>query len=226
MFISQPAAEMLRKTHFFASLDDNSIKSLLEALRVKDYSKGDMILQEGERDSNLYFVLSGVAKSYKISPDGKEQIISLLKPGDIFNMTTVVESKPQVYDVDAMSPVTLAYVSKNEMYALMNENSNIYEALLRLYADEIRYLITLVEDLSFRTVMGRVAKILLLYMSDAYGRHVRITQRDMAAMAGTAREVVSRALRTLENDGYIIIDHNRINILEPEALQDMVESSV
>ena len=107
----------------------------------------------------------------------------------------------------------------------MNQNSNIYEAILRLFADQIRYLVTLVEDLSFRSVMGRVAKILMMYMSDAYSPHLRITQRDIAAMAGTAREVVSRALRALEDDGYIVVDHSRINITDPDALQELIDYS-
>ena len=225
MFLSSIATESLLKTHFFASLDDVSVQKLFACFREENLAKGDVILREGEKNQNLFFVVSGIAKSYKVSPEGKEQIISLLRSGDAFNMTMIIDSNPQQYSVEAMSPLTLAYISKTDLYDLMNQNSNIYEAILRLFADQIRYLVTLVEDLSFRSVMGRVAKILMMYMSDAYSPHLRITQRDIAAMAGTAREVVSRALRALEDDGYIVVDHSRINITDPDALQELIDYS-
>ena len=225
MFLSSIATESLLKTHFFASLDDVSVQKLFACFREENLAKGDVILREGEKNQNLFFVVTGIAKSYKVSPEGKEQIISLLRSGDAFNMTMIIDSNPQQYSVEAMSPLTLAYISKTDLYDLMNQNSNIYEAILRLFADQIRYLVTLVEDLSFRSVMGRVAKILMMYMSDAYSPHLRITQRDIAAMAGTAREVVSRALRALEDDGYIVVDHSRINITDPDALQELIDYS-
>ncbi len=225
MFLSNIATESLLKTHFFAALDDDSIKKLFACFREQSYAKGDVVLHEGEKDQNLYFVVTGIAKSFKVSPDGKEQIISLLRSGDAFNMTMIIESNPQIYSVEAMSPLILAYISKKDIYELMNQNSKIYEAILRLFAEHIRYLVTLVEDLSFRSVMGRVAKILMMYMSDVYTPHLRITQKDIAAMAGTAREVVSRALRALEDDGYIVVDHSRINITDPDALQELIDYS-
>ncbi len=225
MIISNNTVDSLLKTHFFASLDDDSVKKLLACFREQNYSKGDVVLREGEKNQNLFFVITGIAKSYKVSPDGKEQILSLFRPGDAFNMTMIIDLNPQVYTVEAMSPLTLAYISRSDLYELMNQNGKIYEAILRLFADQIRYLVTLVEDLSFRSVMGRVAKILMMYMSDLYTPHMRITQRDIAAMAGTAREVVSRALRALEDDGYIVIDHSRINITDPEALQELIDYS-
>jgi CRP/FNR family transcriptional regulator len=89
-------------------------------------------------------------------------------------------------------------------------------------ARRLRRLISLVEDLSFRHVIGRVARILLDYAADA-ANGTRLTQRDMAAMAGTAREVVSRSLKTLEADGIINIDRHRITITNREALKKMVE---
>jgi CRP/FNR family transcriptional regulator len=225
VIISNNTVDSLLKTHFFASLDDDSVKKLLACFREQNYSKGDVVLREGEKNQDLFFVIIGIAKSYKVSPDGKEQILSLFRSGDAFNMTMIIDSNPQVYTVEAMSPLTLAYISRSDLYELMNQNGKIYEAILRLFADQIRYLVTLVEDLSFRSVMGRVAKILMMYMSDLYTPHMRITQRDIAAMAGTAREVVSRALRALEDDGYIVIDHSRINITDPEALQELIDYS-
>jgi CRP/FNR family transcriptional regulator len=84
----------------------------------------------------------------------------------------------------------------------------------------------LVEDLSFRQVTGRVAKILLEYAGDKKGAEPRITQRDMAAMAGTVREVVSRSLKALEEEGFIRLDRHRIVITDEAALKNKVGPSL
>jgi CRP/FNR family transcriptional regulator len=92
-------------------------------------------------------------------------------------------------------------------------------------AGRLRHLVALVEDLSFRHVIGRVARILLEYTADGASPGPRLTQRDMAAMAGTVREVVSRSLKTLEEGGLIKIDRHRIIIKDKEALKEIVEPS-
>jgi CRP/FNR family transcriptional regulator len=88
----------------------------------------------------------------------------------------------------------------------------------------VRHLVSLVEDLSFRHVIGRVAKILLEHAGDGTGREPRLTQQEMAAMAGTAREVVGRSLKALEEAGAISLDHHRIIIRDKEALQEIMEA--
>ena len=84
---------------------------------------------------------------------------------------------------------------------------------------------SLVEDLSFRHVIGRVAKILLEYAGDGAGPRPRLTQQDMAAMVGTAREVVGRSLKALEDEGAIRMERHRIVITDKEILKEMVEAS-
>ena len=95
-----------------------------------------------------------------------------------------------------------------------------------MLAARVRQLLTLVEDLSFRHVIGRVAKILLEHAGDGATSGPRLTQQDMAAMAGTAREVIGRSLRSLEDDGIIRMDRHKLVITDREALEDMVEAPV
>jgi len=92
-------------------------------------------------------------------------------------------------------------------------------------AGQVRQLVSLVEDLSFRHVIGRVAKILLEHAGDGTGPRPQLTQQEMAAMAGTAREVVGRSLKTLEEEGMIRLDRHRIVITDKEALKEAVEAS-
>ena len=81
------------------------------------------------------------------------------------------------------------------------------------------------EDLSFKHVMGRVAKI-LLSAGDVASRGPRLTQQDMAAIAGTAREVIGRSIKTLEDEGIVRMDRHRIVITNKEALKQRAESLI
>jgi CRP/FNR family transcriptional regulator len=89
----------------------------------------------------------------------------------------------------------------------------------------MRQLVTLVEDLSFRHVLGRVTKILLTHAGDAVGTSDHLTQQEMAAMAGTAREVVARSLKALEEQGFIRLERHRIVIADKKSLEDIVADS-
>jgi CRP/FNR family transcriptional regulator len=97
--------------------------------------------------------------------------------------------------------------------------------MTRVLAGRVRHLVSLVEDLSFKRVIGRVAKILLEHAGDGIsGPRPRLTQQEMAAMAGTAREVIGRSLKALEEEGAIRLDRQRIIITNKQALKEVMES--
>jgi CRP/FNR family transcriptional regulator len=109
------------------------------------------------------------------------------------------------------------------MHTLLDKYPEAQKNATELLAGRIRNLSLLVEDLSFKHVIGRVAGILLKYAGDGTGPKPRLTQQDMAAMAGTAREVVGRSLKMLEADGTIKMNRHRIVISNKKALENMVE---
>jgi CRP/FNR family transcriptional regulator len=108
------------------------------------------------------------------------------------------------------------------MEGLLKKHPEVARNVLQVMAKRVRELVALVEDLSFRHVMGRVAKILLEYASDDAGPRPRLTQQEIAAMAGTAREVVGRSLKALEQDGLIRLESHRVVIKDRNALHDLV----
>jgi len=88
----------------------------------------------------------------------------------------------------------------------------------------VRHFVSLVEDLSFRHVIGRIAKLLLDYAGDGASPRPRLTQQDMAAIVGSAREVVGRSLKSLEEEGAIKMERNRIVVTDKEILEKMVKA--
>jgi len=124
-----------------------------------------------------------------------------------------------------MGPVVLYGVRRNDLKAILRNYPKVALNVIKMMAGRVRQLVSLVEDLSFRHVIGRVAKILLLHAGNGAGPKQRLTQREMAAMAGTAREVVGRSLKALEDKGTIRFDRHRIVITNKEALEEMVQAS-
>ena len=187
--------------------------------------RGELILLEDEPVEALFFVVSGAVKVFKTSAEGKEQILSIVRPGESFNDVPIFDDGPSPTSVGAMTPIVLYGVRKNELETILRDHPQITMNIIKVLAEQVRHLVSLVEDLSFRHVISRVAKILLEHIGNGTGPRPRLTQQEMAAMAGTAREVVARSLRSLEAEGAIKLERHRIVITDRGTLQGMVELS-
>ncbi len=185
-----------------------------------------MILAEGDAPAALYFVVYGAVKMFKTSPDGKEQILSIVHSGDSFNDVPAFDGSPNTASAQAMVTSLLYGIGRSDLETIIRQYPQVAMNVSRVMAKQVRQLGTLVEDLSFKNVTSRVAKILLEHAGDGSGERPRLTQQDMAAMAGTAREVVGRALKALEGEGVIQIDRHRIVIRDKVALGKVAGASV
>jgi CRP-like cAMP-binding protein len=217
--------EFLKRIPYFSGLGLAELESVKKLIFERTAERGEMVLLEGESAANLYFVASGVVEVFKTSAEGKEQILSIVRPGESFNDVPVFDGGPNPASARTMGPVLLYGIKKNDMEAILRDHPQLALNVTRVLARRVRHLVSLVEDLSFKHVIGRVAKILLEYIGGDMGRGPRLTQQEMAAMAGTAREVVGRSLKTLEDEGAIKVDRHRIIIADKQALQKMVEVS-
>ena len=217
--------EFLKSILYFSDLGLAELESIRKLVFEKTADRAEMVLLEGESAANLYFVASGVVKVFKTSAEGKEQILSIVRPGESFNDVPIFDGGPNPASARAMGPVLLYGIKKNDMEAILRDHPPIALNVIKVLARRVRHLVSLVEDLSFKHVIGRVAKILLEHVGGEMGRVPRLTQQEMAAMAGTAREVVGRSLKALEEEGAIKLDRHRIIIRDKEALQKVMEVS-
>ena len=112
-------------------------------------------------------------------------------------------------------------IKKSDLEVILREYPQVALNVIQILSQRVQQLVSLVEDLSFRHVTGRVAKILLEYAGDGAGEKPRLTQQEMAAMIGTAREMVGRSLKTLEDAGTIRMERHRIIIANQAALREM-----
>ena len=214
--------ENIGKLRYFTGVDASQMGGIPHMFSEKSFIKGQTIVAEGERDESLHFVSSGVVKIFKTSTEGKEQIIKLARPGESFIDIAVFSDGPSPYSAQALGTITMVYkINKNDLMPVMKTNWKVAMNAIETLAEQSRLLLTLIEDLSFKNVTNRVAKNLLQHAAQGPEGMPRLTQYEMAAMAGTAREVVGRSLKTLEDTGAIKLERHRIVISNKKYLEQL-----
>jgi CRP-like cAMP-binding protein len=216
-------SEFLKSIPYFAGLSADELDAIKGHIFERSTESGDLILLEGEPADAMYFVVSGVVKIFKTSSEGKEQILSFIRPGESFNDVPLFDGGLNLGSVQAVGPVVLYGIRSGELEAILRNHPQVSLNVIRVLSQQIRQMVSLVEDLSFKNVISRVAKILLEYSGDGKEPKPKLTQQDMAAMAGTAREMIGRSLRSLEDEGLIKLDRHRIVITDKKALREMAE---
>jgi CRP-like cAMP-binding protein len=212
--------EFIKTIPYFLGLGQVALDSLGKYIFEKRAERGEILLFEGEPAEALYFVADGAVKVFKTSHDGKEQILQIIRPGESFNDVPVFSGDVNLTNAEAMGNVILNVIKKNDLETILREYPQVALNVIHVLSQRVRQLVSLVEDLSFRQVTSRVAKMLLEYAGDGSGDRPRLTQQEMAAMIGTAREMVGRSLKSLEEDGVIKIDRHRIIITDIGALKE------
>jgi CRP/FNR family transcriptional regulator len=213
-------AEFIKSIPYFSGLSPSEFDSLKGLIFDTTAERGKFILLETEPADALYFVVSGVVKVFKTSVDGREQILQIVRPGESFNDAPVFDGGTNPASAQAMGPVVLYGIKNSDMEGILRTHPQVALNVIRVLSQKLRHLVSLVEDLSFRHVTARLAKILLEYAGDGVGSaKPRLTQQEMAAMAGTAREMIGRSLKELEDEGIIRLDHHRIVVTDKEALK-------
>ena len=224
--------DVLRQIPYFAELEASFLKALATQIRERKYKSGEVVLLEGEPCEGLYFVVNGRVKVFKVSGEGKEQVLRILGPGRTFNDVPVFDGGTNPGSIATLEPSIVGHIPKGAVLALVEKHSQVAMAVIRLLASRLRALTLMIEDLSLRGVVARVAKLLLdctrghqTLVEGEGGACARLTQHQIAAMTGSVREVVQRALKALEWDGAIRLERARVVVLDPRALERWSEST-
>jgi len=215
--------EFLQASPYFAGMNTPELESIADLFYQKTIGKGEIITFEGDPGEALYFVISGAVKCFKNSREGKEQILQIVLPGGSFNDVAVFDRGPSPTSTETMSLVNCYVIARQDMQRIIKDYPRLAPNVINVLSGRIRHLLALVEDLSFRQVISRIARILLEY-ADGAGPKQKLTQQEMAALAGTAREVVGRSLKTLQEEGMIRMERNRLIIANKEGLAQMVDT--
>ena len=213
--------DVLRQIPLFATLSSGDLAHVAAMTVERHYERGDIILLEGDKGGALHYVREGVVKVFKTSVGGKEQVLRLIAAGHTFNDVPALDEGSNPASAAAMEPSVVYVIRRTELLKLIATRPEVAGAVVQTLASALRHLVALVEDLSLRHVTARVAKLLLEQeASFQEEQHIyHLTQQEMAALAGTAREVVGRALKELEVAGAIEMRQGRAVVLNRERLR-------
>jgi CRP/FNR family transcriptional regulator len=217
----------------FRTLSAATLDAISQVAVVRHYVADEHIVYEGAPCEAAYFVLSGQVRIYRVSPAGREQVLVRLGTGQAFNTVPPFQDDGHNQaSAVALSEVTLLVLLKDDFLTLVLSHPDLAMAVFRDFADRLVHLTGLVESLALYSVEQRLARFLLKQADAAAeerpgqrtGAGVptqlphRWTQQDIAMHLGTVRDVVGRALRSLEDEGLIRIDRGRIVLLDRDAL--------
>lgn len=212
---------LLLSCAYFARLQPDVLDLIGQQLVRRSFQAGERIFSEGDDEgaASLHIVDSGVVRIFKLSLEGREQVLRLMRPGDSFADVPAFDGGPYPANADALEPSAVYILPRKALLALLREYPDIAVGSLQIMAARLRHMTGLVEDLSLRRVMARVARLILENQG-----HANLSQSQMAAMVGTAREMVNRSLHTLADRGAITLEGPAIIITNAEALAEIVES--
>lgn len=212
--------EILRRIPLFSELSDSDINALEKVVVSKEFRKNEYIFQEGDKASHLYLAVSGRVKVFKLSLEGKEQILQVVSPYQVFAEAAMFSGEDYPAFAQALEDSVIFLLERKKLLELLAHNPSLGLQMLSTLSLLLRRLNRLVEDLSLKDVQARVAKYLLDQATRA-GKDeflLPLTKESLAWALGTIGETLSRNLKKLKDLNFIEIRGKRIRILDKEAL--------
>lgn len=219
--LSAHECEVLRRISLFASLDTEILTQVGATTTVRHYDRGEVIELEGGRGGSLRFVQSGLVKLSTTSGDGREQVLRLVPPGETFNLVAAIDGQPCAATAIAIDRTTIYAIKRETLTRLIAEHTAVAQAALLALSANTRDLISLAKDLALYHVDERVARLLLdqeRCTCERCRKHY-LTQQEMAAIVGTAREMVGRALHNFQASGIIKLHRGHVIVIDHERLR-------
>jgi len=210
----------------FNGLPDEQLLDLNSIGVEKRFKRGGTIFSEGQPALGFYVVLSGRVKIFKLSPDGKEQILHVFGPGEPFGEVPVFEGKRFPAHAVALEDSTACFYPRDSFVGLIKSNPSLALNMLAVLSRRLRTFAALVDNLALKEVPGRIAAH-LLYLSDRQGTanqvELDVPKNQLAGMLGTIPETLSRIFAKMATRGFIQLEGPRITLLDTAGLRDLAD---
>ena len=216
---------MVKRAPLFAALDDEAAATLMQSMSQTHMERGDILFHEGDQGDRLYVIREGKIKLGRRSPDGRENLVAILGPGEMFGELSLFDPGPRTMTATAVAETQLLGLGNEDLAGLLAGRPAVSKVLLAALAQRLRRTNENLADLVFTDVPGRVAKA-LLDLSARFGRPVEegvlvahdLTQEELAQLVGASRETVNKALADFSSRGWIRIESRAVVIKDVEGL--------
>jgi CRP/FNR family cyclic AMP-dependent transcriptional regulator len=217
--------EVVRRAPLFTALDEAAALSLRASMDTVKIAKGSILFKEGDDGEHLYVIVDGKLKLGTSSGDGRENLLSILGPGEMFGELSLFDPGPRTSTATAVTDAKLLSLSHEKVIPWLKQNPEVSLQLLTRLSQRLRRTNEAVGDLVFSDVPGRVAKA-LIDLGDRFGKTTPegllvnhdLTQEELAQLVGASRETVNKALADFAGRGWLKLDGRSVLITDVERL--------
>ncbi len=223
--MSDETLDILRRLPLFARLGTEALESVARRTVLRRISRDTILFRTGQPSQGLYVVVEGAVRVYRANRDGREQVLHVQGPGQAVAEVPLFDGGPYPASARAIEDSRVLFLPRSEFEWLYQNNPEIADAVIRELGRRLRRMVALVEKISLKDVLARVAVTLLEYAeragppTDGTRFELPRTQEELAAELATTRESVARALSRLHADGIIERHGGRITIRDIAALE-------
>ncbi len=218
--------DILARAGLFQGVDEEAIDALVPAVEYIDVRRGRTVFTEGEQGDSVYIVADGKIKISRRAADGRENMIAVMGPSDMFGELSIFDPGPRTASATAVTDSRVARLRQSDLRKWISTRPELAEQLLRVVARRLRRTNDALADLIFTDVPGRVAKN-LLEMAQRFGNRdpqgtLRVThdltQEELAQLVGASRETVNKALADFAGRGWLRLEGKSVVILDEQRL--------
>jgi CRP/FNR family transcriptional regulator, cyclic AMP receptor protein len=220
------ADDVVLSAPLFAGLDEESSLALVARMTPLEAARGDVLFHEGEPGDRLYVVRDGKIKLGRRSNDGRENLLAVLGPGEMFGELSMFDPGPRTATATVVADAELVELGHEELFTWLSDKPTVSQHLLQALARRLRRTNEALADLVFSDVPGRVAKA-LLDLSTRFGEPVDegvrvahdLTQEELAQLVGASRETVNKALADFAARGWVRREGRAVVLLDIDRLE-------
>jgi CRP/FNR family transcriptional regulator len=214
----------IAEVSLFNGLPKAQLEKLATVVLNKTLKRGQAVFSEGDEASGFYVMLSGRAKVFKLSSEGKEQILHIIGPGEPFGEVPMFAGEQFPANAETIEECRILFFPRADFMELVRREPSLAMNMLSILSKRLRQFSSLIEDLSLKEVSGRLAAY-LLYLSDrdhsSDKLELDIAKVQLASLLGTIPETLSRILGKMDGQGLIQVQGRRIKLLDRKVLEDL-----
>ena len=211
----------LRKNPYFDDLSEERLKEIAAQTQLRGFERGEVLFWEDDPCAGLHIIEEGSVKLYRVSPQGRQYIISVMTEGATCNEVPAFDGGTNPVNVEALETSRVWVTDSAMLRGLVISNPEFALKILNKFGQNLRNLVRKVSEMAFYQVTNRLARLITELPVEDTRPHW--TQEQLAARLGTVREVVARSLKELEKSGAIRIEDRRIQIMDQDVLQQWTQ---
>lgn len=217
---------IVREFSALKALNKEELLKMAECKTSYTIKKGETIFEEGDNINGIYCIKDGICKLSKLSTNGKDQIVKLVKPGELLGQRSMISDEPANLSATALEDMEVCFIPKVEMIGFFDQNNKFSMNMMKSICGDLKEADTHIVSMAQKTVKNRLAEI-LLYLHDTFGVNedntlkIQLTREELAGMIGTATESCIRLLSDFKKLGLIELNGKKIVLLDNAKIKKL-----